>query len=76
MRENCTSGSVGRAEEAVSRTATSPDPTAMISVDNTTRCSEGPLARCASNPVKAQAEEPRRSLGPVVNVVAWRNTVG
>lgn len=49
---------------------------AMISVDNTTRCSEGPLARCASNPVKAQAEEPRRSLGPVVNVVAWRNTVG
>ena len=49
---------------------------AVIGVDNTTRRSEGPPARCASNPVKAKAEEPMRALGPVVNVVAWRNAAG
>ena len=45
---------------------------AMIGVDNITRRSEGPLARCAVKQRSrlVRAEEPRRSLGPIANVVA------
>jgi hypothetical protein len=45
---------------------------AMIGVDNITRRSEGPLARCAIKQRSrlVRAEEPRRSLGPIANVVA------
>jgi hypothetical protein len=42
LRENCTSGSEGRAEVAATRTAASPDPTLLIGVQHNAPGGKGP----------------------------------